>query len=171
MLRWLTLRRVIGWSHLLGGLGGYAGLVTVVADRDQRLARALPEVWYAGAVVLFGLSLASGLTLLRRPDPRGRTLAALVEGLQLVGFHTGRVGYTFYSGLQLLFYVGGGSVHLMANANSQFWLGAGRPNAGPFVAVDLLTLAAWFALWRRTRESAPASASTASETAHSAPAV
>ncbi len=153
MLRWFTLRRVLGWSHLLGGLNGYLGLGMVMFGRDQRLARALPETWYFGAVVLFGVSLASGVTLLRSPEPRGRRLAAVVEGLQLVGFHTGHVGYTFYAGLQVLAYVSGDMVRLMANANSQFWLGAGQPQAGSFVAVDLLTLVAWVALWR----SAPAS--------------
>jgi len=101
--------------------------------------------------MLFGLSIASGLILLRRADPHGRTLAASVEGLQLVGFHTGAFGYTFYSGLQLLFVVGTTSVNVMANANSQFWLGGGRPNSGPFVAIDLLTLATWFALWKTGR--------------------
>lgn len=170
MLRWLTLRRVLGWSHLLGGLNGYVGLVMLLASRDQRLARALPEAWYAGTVALFGLSLASGLTLLRRPEPRGRPLAALVEGLQLVGFHTGQFGYTFYSGLQLLLYVGGGSVHVMANVNSQFWLGGGRPNNGPFVAVDLLTLAAWIALWRASRQTRPVPFPPASEATTVAPA-
>jgi hypothetical protein len=155
MLRWLSLRKVLGWSHLLGGVAGGVHLGGVLLNSDPRIARALPDIWYLGTLAFFGLSVVSGLTLLRRPDPYGRPIAAAIEGLQLIGFHTGSVGYTAYSGLQVLLIVTGGSVQFSANANSQFWLGAGTPTGGPFVALDLLTLVSWYALWRFRRDRSP----------------
>jgi hypothetical protein len=136
----------IAWSHLVAGLFGlvaaaWPGLLGIPTP---------PLYWRVVACGLYTLSVASGIALLRR-HPAARVLASLVEGAQLVAFHTGRVGYMFYSGFQVLLLFTPSRVNLSANVQAQFGIGVTMQVVEPFVAVDIVTLLAWWTLWRAGR--------------------
>jgi hypothetical protein len=144
-----SLFAVVGWAHLLGGAFGLAGL-TVLSGPYRAT---WPGYWYVAGGALYALSVASGVALLRR-RPAGPRLAAAVEGLQLVAFHTGRFGYLYYSGLQLLLVVTPTQAHVSGGFVSQFGIGPAMQVREPFVAIDGATLLVWWLLRRARRRAA-----------------
>ena len=137
---------LVGWVHLLGGIVGLAAPLVPDAVGPRR-----PAYWYIATVVLYGLSVASGLALLRRRQ-LARRLATVVEGLQLVAFHTGRFGFLFYSGIQALLLITPTHVSVSANIQVQFGIGPAMNVTEPFLAIDLFTLVMWWILWRARAE-------------------
>jgi hypothetical protein len=151
-LRFATL---LGWTHLLGGIAGLAGFLLPSRSVGNQAA-AWPAYWYAVGTPLAGLSVVSGLLLLRR-RPGARRVASVVEGLQALGFHTGGFGFLFHSGLQVTLLVTPAATELGASAMSQFGVGPAMRVAQPFVMIDLLTPVALWLLWRtRARAAQPA---------------
>jgi hypothetical protein len=142
VLTYPRLLTVIGCTHLIGGLLGLGGFLL-----PHPYARLWPAYWYVVGVVGYGLSVASGLALLRR-RPSARRLAAAVEGLQLLAFNTGRGGFVFYSGLQALVYVSATRAEASVNFQSMFGIGPAMVSPEPFLAVDAVTLVIWMLLWR-----------------------
>ena len=150
--------RIIAWSHLLGGILGLSLLVFTPVPRGRLT---LPDIWVIGSLALFGLSVASGISNLRR-RPSGPRLMATVELLQLFQFHTGTFAYVYMSGIQVLFVLSTTTVSLSPGVRSAFWLGGGTTASAPYLAIDLFSFFAFWALWRARR--APlATMSTASD--------
>ena len=150
--------RIIAWSHLLGGI---AGLSLLALTPFPRGGSGPPDIWVVGSLALFGLSVASGISNLRR-RPSGPRLSATVELLQLVQFQSGTFGYMYMSGIQVLLVVSTTTFTFSPGVRSGFWLGGGVSSA-PYIAIDLFSV---FALWmlrraRRTQQARPSIAADA----------
>jgi hypothetical protein len=148
MVKRTRLLTFIAWSHLIAGL---VGLVAAAWPGLLGIPTPPPD-WRAIACVLYTLSIASGIALLRRHQA-ARALTSLVEGAQLVAFHTGHSGYLFYSGFQVLLLFTPSRVNVSANVQAQFGIGAAMQVVEPFVAIDVVTLLIWWILWRAGRSS------------------
>src|SRR5688572_5874934 len=88
-------RRAVGWSEVVfGGLG----LVLIPFDAVGNTYLQNPSAYIAGSLILFGLSLAAGLLLLRR-RPAGVPLSIGVLVPQIVWVSVPSFQIKFISGL------------------------------------------------------------------------
>jgi hypothetical protein len=140
-------RRVVGWSEVVfGGLG----LVFLPIDAVRNPYVTNPSAYIAGSVILFGLSLAAGLLLLRR-RPAGVPLSICVLVPQVVWVSVPSFQIKFISGLLAGLQITSTTVSMRFGFEMAAWVG---PNVDPepyLLVVNAFPLLALRGLWRISR--------------------
>jgi hypothetical protein len=134
-------RKFLAISEVVGGLAVLA-LPVVLSMQGFTIAW-----WYWLLVWSFGGAAVAAGVWLWRDEPRGRTLSALIQALQIVQFQTSTFGISALAGLQLRLLVTDAEFNVgpAFHGSLTFTMGQGMPWS---ITINFFSLYALYALLR-----------------------